>query len=220
MIDFASAEIKPLIKRKSDCNTVNLSLILGEFIFALAAAALSRYTDKYMWLFITMLCLFGAGACALVLFNVLYAKNVGARLKYGICRTISNAFYADEELLTGAKVVELTASYDGNSLQIARVGFLKEIKISGARGLNTETGRLVFDLSALKPSSSVYSSVGENVLAFLEAYYRVNCKTGGYRTVTVNDDTGKKRNTYTLVDSGAAVTENAANYFLKKGLIK
>lgn len=220
MTDFTAAEIKPLLKRKSDCNTVNLSLFTGELIFALAAAALSRYTEKLMGLFIAMLCLFAMGAVALLLFNLLYAKKVNAQLKLEICKTVAEAFYAEEELLTGGMVVELTASLDNTTLEIARAGFLKEITISASRGLNAATGRIRFDLSALKSTPSVYSSVGERILTFLEAYYAVNCRKGRFETVTVNDDTGKKRASYTLIADGAPAVESDNNYFIKTGLIK
>lgn len=220
MTDFTTAEIKPLLKRKKDCSTVNLSLFTGELIFALAAAALSRYTEKQMGLFIAMLCLFAMGGIALLLFNLLYAKKITAQLKLEVCRIIAEAFYAEEELLTGGKAVELTASLDKTTLEIARVGFLKEITVSAAHGLNSSSGRLQFDLSALKSTPSVYSSVGEHILTFLEAYYVVNYKKGFFERVTVNDDTGKKRATYNLIADGVPTFESGANYFIETGLIK
>lgn len=220
MTDFSAAEIKPLLKRKSDCNTVNLSLFTGELIFALAAAALSRYTDKHMGLFIAMLCLFAMGGIALLLFNLLYAKKVNAQLKFEICRTVADAFYAEEELLIGGKIVELTASLDKTTLEIARSGFLKEITVSASRGLNSATGRLQFDLTALKSTPSVYSSVGEHILTFLEAYYAVNYKKWNFESVIINDDTGKKRIVYRLIADGAPAHEKGTNYFIETGLIK
>ena len=220
MTDFSAAEIKPLLKRKSDCNTVNLSLFTGELIFALAAAALSRYTDKHMGLFIAMLCLFAMGGIALLLFNLLYAKKVNAQLKFEICRTVADAFYAEEELLIGGKIVELTASLDKTTLEIARSGFLKEITVSTSRGLNSATGRILFDLTALKSTPSVYSTIGEHVLTFLEAYYGVNYGKERFERVTVNDDTGKKRIVYCLIADGVPAFENGTNYFIKTGLIK
>ncbi len=223
MVKFDSSAIISTVDRRAKAGKINRAAFPAELILALAAAALAPYTDKLLAVFLPFLAVSVAGALALLLFNLLYVVKLNKSLKREVAKEIAAAFEKNASVLAGAETVEFTVEYAGDILTLTRKGGLGEVKISSStfaagEKLTHSANRLQFDLKELKRAPSVYSSAGELLWQFLQAYYGLN--QAGIDRVTVTDLTGGKPLELTAVQGGKPIKPIDNNYFIKTGILK
>ena len=191
-------------------------------IYGVIIATCSKCAERYWELYIVFLCVYLLALLSFVFFMIFFGAKPGKELNRLVCRTIADAFYAREDILKGDNM-RFSVNYSGDILTLLREGYTGEIIISpssfGDGSAVADGGaEIAFDLSALKAAPSVYSSTGEKLLQFLQAYYLVNAQKLNVNDAAVTDDTGGAPREIILVKNGNPVAAGS-NYFIKRGLI-
>lgn len=218
MTAFDSNEDKRIISKKRKVNAANGVFLVVMLFSALMSAAFATMPSAEVWL-ITGLVFTAVVLAAFVLFHIFIFSAGTREINKLIAGKIYSAFI-ESGVLSGSEIL-FTADYDGDEFSVVREGFLREIKISGTRGgsdgkLGTG-GSVKFDLSGIKNISSVYSSFGERILQFLQAYYYVHCDC---ERAVLTDRTDSPAAEILLVADGAPVASVRHNYFIKNGVIQ
>ena len=222
MIKFDSAETAAALTRRKLYGKITVGYITALILSAVCLAAFSGYAEKNWNLYIVFLSLYSLALLSFILYLIFFGAKPGRELNLAVCKTVAEGCCTREDLFKGDNV-RLTVNYSGDTLTLAREGYTGEIIISpvsfkGGSKVADGGAEIQFDLSALKSAPSVYSSVGEKLLSFLQAYYFVNTKKLNASSVTVTDATGGKPCEIIIVDNGKPVAaEN--NYYVKRGLI-
>lgn len=200
MVKFDDGQTRSLIKKQTLFKNLALTAFLAALCCGLAAAAAAQ-TENYAAV-TALLVLAGAAAVCAAAFAAVRRAATG-KLNESVCAALARAMYENEAMLKGGGEVAFTAAYSGGNLTLSRKSSPKEI---------------VFDLSGLKKSPSIYSAFGTRLTEFLEGYY---AKSGNACTrVTVTDETGSRPQTFTVADKDKAVAKPKKNYFIERGLIK
>lgn len=222
MIKFDGDETNAALARRVIYRCISIASCAALIVCAVILAACSKYAERNWELYIAFLCVYLLALLSFVLFLIFFGAKPGRELNRLVCKTIADAFYAREDILKGGNI-RFTVNYSGDILTLSREGYTGEIIISPASfrdGKSVADGgaEIAFDLSALKAAPPVYSSAGEKLLQFLQAYYLVNAQKLGVDNVAVTDDTGGAPREIALVTNGNPVAAGS-NYFIKRGLI-
>lgn len=222
MIKFDGAETTAALERRRIYRCTTIIFFVALIIYGVILATCSKCAESNGELFLSFLCIYLMALLSFVFFMIFFGAKPGKELNRLVCKTIAQAFYAKEDILKGGNI-RFTVVYSGDILTLSREGYTGEIIISPSSfkdGNSVADGgaEIAFDLSALKAAPSVYSSAGEKLLQFLQAYYLVNAQKLNAAGVTVTDDTGGAPREIVIVANGNPVGTQA-NYFIKRGLI-
>lgn len=215
MITFEDPALSAALTRRKLYGKIRIAYITALALGAICLAAFSGYAENSWNLYVVLLCVYSLALLSFILFCVFVIAKADAQLKLLVCETVAAAFYDRENFLNGADV-RLSVSYSGDILTVSRENYAGEI--IGGKSVAEGGGEIQFDLSALKTVPSVYSSVGEKLLLFLQSYYFKNAKKLNAANVTVTDNTSGKPFTVACVANGEPVAADNEYYF-KRGLI-
>lgn len=225
MVSFDDAELKRLLERKKNVEFWNWFIFALSFISALIAAILAKSAyENYLgveWNIhlaaLIVAVVFLLGFVNSRIFVVARAKE---RTRYAIAKRIASGLYSKENILKDGTDIILAVGYEGDEITLSRQNFLREESGDTARfsqGRLAAINRLTFNLEGLKNYRSSYNGFGEEILNFIFAYYSVN---GGYKSVTVIDQTGKNPENIAVLKDGNLCKNCKKNYFIKRGLVK
>ncbi len=222
MIKFDGDKTAAALARRAIYRCIDVASCAALIVCAVILAACSRYAERNWELYIAFLCVYLLALLSFVFFLIFFGAKPARELNHTVCQTIAEAFYAKEDILKGSNI-RFTVNYTGDTLTLSREGYTGEIIISPSsfKDGNSVAGggaEISFDLSALKAAPSIYSSTGEKLLRFLQAYYLVNAQKLGVDKAAVTDDTGGAPREIILVADGKPVF-SGSNYFIKRGLI-
>ncbi|MDE7162508.1 MAG: hypothetical protein K2O44_00310 [Clostridia bacterium] len=222
MIKFDGAKTTTALERRRIYRCTSIMFFVALIIYGVIIATCSKYAESNWELYLAFLCVYIMAVLSFVFFLIFFGAKPGKELNHLVCKTIAEAFYDREDILKGNDI-RFTVNYSGDVLTLSREGYTGEIIISPASFKNGNSvadggAEISFDLSALKTAPSVYSSAGEKLLQFLQAYYLVNAQRLNADGVTVTDDTGGAPRKIILVADGKPVAAGN-NYFIKRGLI-
>lgn len=215
MITFEDPALSAALTRRKLYGKIRIAYITALALGAICLAAFSGYAENSWNLYVVLLGVYSLALLSFILFCVFVIAKADAQLKLLVCETVAAAFYDRENFLKGADV-RLSVSYSDDILTVSRENFTGEIIVG--KSVTEGGGKIQFDLSALKTVPSVYSSVGEKLLLFLQSYYFKNAKKLNAANVTVTDNTGGKPFTVACVANGEPVAADNEYYF-KRGLI-
>lgn len=222
MIKFDSAKTAAALARRVIYRGISIAFFVGLIIYGVILATCSKYAESNWELYLAFLCVYLMVLLSFAFFLIFFGAKPARELNHLICTTIADAFYEREDILKGSNI-RFTVTYSGDVLTLSREDYTGEIIISPSSfrdGKSVADGgaEIAFDLSALKAAPSVYSSAGEKLLRFLQAYYLVNAQKLSADSVTVTDDTGGAPREITIVANGNPVGTDG-NYYIKRGLI-
>ena len=222
MIKFDGAKTASALARRVIYRSISIVFSVALIIYGVIFATCSKYAGNNWELYLTFLCVYIMAILSFVFFLIFFGAKPARELNHLVCTTIADGFYEREDILKGSNI-RFTVVYSGDTLTLSREGYTGEIIISPSSFKDGESvadggAEISFDLSALKAAPSVYSSAGEKLLQFLQAYYLVNAQKLNADSVTVTDATGGAPREIALVANGNPVGTDG-NYFIKRGLI-
>lgn len=222
MIKFDGEETAAALTRRKTYGKITIAYIAALVLSGVCLAAFSGYAENNWNLYIVFLCVYSMAVLSFILFLVFFGSKPNKKLKYLVSKAIAEGFYARENILKGGNM-RFAVDYSDDILTFSRADYSGEIIISPYTfkdGHSVADGgtEIKFDLTALKDAPAVYSTAGEKLLQFLQAYYLINAGKLNASDVTVTDNTDGKPCEIVLVENGKPVTATG-NYFIKRGLI-
>lgn len=205
MVRFDDAQTQALIKRLTAFKGLTLTAFLTAFCCGLIAAGATPHIDEYAATVIVLFAIAGvAAACFAALLVPLTLTRRAIDKK--VSSALAAAMYKNEAMLTdvtGVSEIAFVAAYSGDKLSFGRAD---------------RTDGIIFDLTALRKCTAVYSAFGTRLTEFLEAYYSVRRKDGV--GVTVTEDMGGRREALEIAGKNGVKHIGKNNYFIKRGLIR